>query len=210
MSVGSVVFTTGLARTDSVFIADSLNCGNAGFLLPWRCGCRLSESVFGKPVPNVRVNLHKCKMKLLFVWGPRMCVEFRSIEQFHHHHNILVFSHSGDQVSNCVIEQLEYVLQPILFQVIREAFEPCCAVYVVGYSRKHGTSFATRQWTVCAVAMKGYRECVRQRDRPTFPRASKTRSSTHTRSRKGRRSKDLSNQCASQVAVTWRSYDERS
>ena len=90
------------------------------FLLPWRCGC-----AFGKPVSNVRVNLHKYKMKLLFVWGPRLCVESRSVEQFHYHHNILVFSRSEDQVSNCVIAQLEYVLQPILFHVMREAFEPC-------------------------------------------------------------------------------------
>ena len=75
------------------------------------------------------------------------------------------------------LEQLENVLRPILFQVIREAFEPCVD-YVAGYSRKHGTSFATTQWAVCAVAVKGYRECVRQRSRPTFPRASRTRSST--------------------------------
>ena len=108
--------------------------------------------------------------------NPRLCVESRSVEQFHYHHNILVFSLCEDQVSDCVIEQLEYVSQPMLFMSC-EAFEPY-AVYVAGYSRKHGTSFATTQWTVCAVAMKGERECVRQRGRPTFPRASKTRSST--------------------------------
>ena len=55
-----------------------------------------------------------------------------------------MFSRTDNQVSNCVIEQLEYVLQPILFQVIREAFEPC-AVYVAGYARKHGTSLATTE-----------------------------------------------------------------
>ena len=56
--------------------------------------------------------------------------------------------------SICVIEQLDYALQPILFQVIREAFE-LYAVYVAGYLRKHDTSFATTWWTMCAVAMKG-------------------------------------------------------
>ena len=44
------------------------------------------------PVSNVRVNLHKYKMILLLVWGPTFCVESRSVEQFHHHHNILVCS----------------------------------------------------------------------------------------------------------------------
>ena len=91
------------------------------FLLLWGCGCSLSGSVFGKPVLNVCVNLRKYKIKLLFVWGPRLCVESRSAEQFHYHHNIFMFSRSDNQVSDCVIKQLEYVLRPILFQATREA-----------------------------------------------------------------------------------------
>ena len=173
------------------------------FLLPWRCGCSLSESVFGKPVSNVRVNLHRYKMKLLFLCGPRLCVESRSVEQFHFHHNILVFSRSEDQVSNCVTEQLEYVLQPILFHAIREAFRTVRSLRCWAFEK---TWHKLCDDTVDSVRC-GYRECVRQRGRPTFPRASKTGSSTTGTERAP--TQGPSNQCASQVAVTWRSNDER-
>ena len=90
---------------------------------------------------NVRVNLHNCKMKLLLVWGPRLCVEFGSVEHVQKYLNIFVFPRSEDQVSRCVSEQLEQnpcrgydVLQAILFQDAREALEPC-AVHVADYSR---------------------------------------------------------------------------
>ena len=35
-----------------------------------------------KPVLNVRANLHKHKMKVLPVWGPRLCDESRSVLHF--------------------------------------------------------------------------------------------------------------------------------
>ena len=36
-----------------------------------------------KPVLNVRANLHKCKMKLLPVWSPRLCDASRFVEHIH-------------------------------------------------------------------------------------------------------------------------------
>ena len=66
---------------------------------------------FGKPVFTVRVNRHKYKMRLLLVWGPRFGNESRSVEDFHYLHSLFVFLRSENQVSSCVIVQLEYVFQ---------------------------------------------------------------------------------------------------
>ena len=210
-SVGIVVFTTGQPnRTHSSDLQEGfcvgcglLNCGNAGSCHRGDVYQRVFSASHSRTFVSISIST---KMKLLFVWGPRLCVESRSVEQVHHH-NILVFSRSEDQVSNCFIEQLEYVLQPVLFHVIHEAYDPY-AVYVADFARKHGTSFATTQWTVCAVAMKGLQR-VRTTSWQTYFSARKQDSIEHNKNRKGCRPKGRGNQCASQVAVTWRSYDER-
>ena len=53
-----------------------------------------------------------------------------------------------------------------------------CRLYVAGYLRKHGTTFADDTVDSVHCGPEDYRECVRQRGRPTFPRANKTRSIT--------------------------------
>ena len=81
-----------------------------------------------------------------------MWVQFlrECVRQVHHHHNILVCSCGEDQVSNCVTQQLECVLQPTLFQVTREAFEPC-EVYVAVYLRKNMAQALRRHSGQCAL-----------------------------------------------------------
>ena len=119
-----ILCSCGLLKCGS---ADSCYGGNEGAVY---------QVVFGKPVLNVRVNLHKYKMTLLLVWDPKLCDESRSIEHFHDHCNIFVFSRSGDQVSSCVIEKLKQdrCRGCDVLQDIREAFEPC-AIHIAGYSR---------------------------------------------------------------------------
>ena len=74
----------------------------------WQRGGSLQECFrqrsghMDKPVLNVRANLHKYKMKLLLVWGPRLCHESPARRS---RHNILLFSRIEGQTSRCVIEQ---------------------------------------------------------------------------------------------------------
>ena len=63
-------------------------------------------------------------------------------------------------VSSCVIDQLECVIQPILFLIVREAFEPD-AVYVAGvWMTWHKLCDDTVECVRCGQG--GYRGCVRQ------------------------------------------------
>ena len=54
--------------------------------LRWRQGCSLPKCFrqsSGLAVLYVRANLHMCTVKLLPVWGPRLCDESRFLEHVH-------------------------------------------------------------------------------------------------------------------------------
>ena len=121
-----------------------------------------------KPVLNVCANLHKCKMKLLPVWGPRLCDESGCVEHFHgggnHQHvdhatNILMFSRIEGQMSSCAIEQIG--TDALSRLRCSPADTRCFKKFVRRSNRaqhtsieRHGTSSVMTRWAVCTVAMK--------------------------------------------------------
>ena len=89
-----------------------------------------------KPVLNLRANLHKYKMKLLPVWGPRLCAESRSVLHFlgggNHQHvgHATTSSFSLVWKARCqVVSQSSHVVAVMMFpsRDVREAFEQCAA-----------------------------------------------------------------------------------
>ena len=68
---------------------------------------------------------------------------------------------------------------------------------------KHGTSFATTQWTVCLVAKRVTESAY---DSVADLLSARKQDSIE---KKSAPTQEPSNQCASQVVVTWRSYDAR-
>ena len=136
-----------------------------------------------------------------------MCVESRSVEQVHHH-NILVFSRSEDQVSNCVIEQRGIRSSAGTLPCHTRGVRPVTQFTWQILRENMAQALRTTQWTECAVAMKGLQRAAYDsvadllfRKQARFYRTQQEQKRGPTQGR--------SNQCASQVAVTWRSYDER-
>ena len=130
-----------VTRKDGFYVDASVELWQRWFLLLWRHGCSSPESAFGKPVLSVRVNLHKYKMELLLVWGPRLCNGSRSVC------NSIVTTTSSCSLAvktRCRIVSSSSLKKPVAavmvrssrysFQNVREACEPC-AVYVAGYLR---------------------------------------------------------------------------
>ena len=104
-------------KKDSVWMR-TVELWQPWFLLQWAITVLFTRECFrqrsghmDKPVFNVRANLHKYKMKLLLVWGRRLC-EIHFAEHFHggrnqmylacvSRHDIVAFSRIKGQMSSC-------------------------------------------------------------------------------------------------------------